>query len=165
MPDKGVASKPVAEPGQPVQKEAQLLFDIEKAIRQTGFQKQRNQKRATYIKLAVMLFSSAATVLLGWQGMQSEGTKIVLKNTAFVLSASVTLLTALEPFFNFRSFWVEHEVAQGRFIGLRADVDFYLPGSDPQSLDQKKLDDFHQKYQVIWDDLNKVWADNRRREK
>jgi len=98
-----------------------LRYAIEKAINQTGYQKLRNQKKASYIKLAAMLFSSAATVLLGLKGVGSEQ---VFKNIAFVFSASVTLLTALEPFFNFRSFWVEHEIAQGRFLGLRADLDF-----------------------------------------
>jgi hypothetical protein len=139
-----------------------LRYAIEKAINQTGYQKLRNQKRASYIKLAAMLFSSAATVLLGLKGVGSEQ---VFKNIAFVFSASVTLLTALEPFFNFRSFWVEHEIAQGRFLGLRADLDFYLAGSDAKHPDETKLAGFHQAYQKIWDDLNTVWAENRRREK
>jgi len=93
------------------------------------------------------------------------GSEQVFKNVAFVFSASVTLLTALEPFFNFRSFWVEHEIAQGRFLGLRADLEFYLAGLDSNHLDERKLDSFHQRYQEIWDDLNTVWAENRRREK
>lgn len=139
-----------------------LRYEIERAISQTGYQKLRNQKRASYIKLAAMFFSSAATVLLGLKGVGSEQ---IFKNMAFVFSASVTLLTALEPFFNFRSFWVEHEVAQGRFLGLRADLDFYLAGSDAKDPDETKLAGFHQTYQKIWDDLNTVWAENRRREK
>lgn len=135
---------------------------IEKAVNQTGYQKLRNQKRASFIKLAAMIFSSAATVLLGLKGVGSEQ---MFKNIAFVFSASVTLLTALEPFFNFRSFWVEHEIAQGRFLGLRADLEFYLAGLDSNHLDEGKLDTFHERYQKIWDDLNTVWAENRRREK
>ncbi len=138
-----------------------LRYEIEKAINQTGYQKQRNQKRASYIKLASMFFSSAATVLLGLKDVDAEQ---VFKNIAFVFSASVTLLTALEPFFNFRSFWVEHEIAQGRFLGLRADLEFYLAGPDAQHPDEK-LDVFHKTHQRIWDDLNTVWAENRRREK
>jgi len=38
---------------------------VQRAINQTGYQKWRNQKKASFIKLAAMLFSSAATVLLG----------------------------------------------------------------------------------------------------
>jgi hypothetical protein len=139
-----------------------LRHAIERAINQTGYQKLRNQKRASYIKLAAMLFSSAATVLLGLKGVGSEQ---VFKNVAFVFSASVTLLTALEPFFNFRSFWVEHEIAQGRFLALRADVEFYLAGSDAKHPNEDKLAGFHQTYQKIWENLNTVWAENRRREK
>jgi hypothetical protein len=97
--------------------------------------------------------------------LKGVGSEQIFKNIAFVFSASVTLLTALEPFFNFRSFWVEHEVAQGRFLGLRADLDFYLAGSDAKHRDETKLAGFHQTYQKIWDDLNTVWAENRRREK
>jgi len=56
-----------------------LRHAIERAINQTGYQKLRNQKRASYIKLAAMLFSSAATVLLGLKGVGSEQ---VFKNVA-----------------------------------------------------------------------------------
>lgn len=137
-----------------------LQNEIDRAIGQTGYQKLRNQRKATYIKLATLLFSTAATIFLGLKGLEPEQT---FKNIAFVFSASVTLLTALEPFFNFRSFWVEHEIAQGHFIGLSADLAFYLAGN-PQP-DANKLDEFHKTYNEIWAGLNAVWAENRRREK
>jgi hypothetical protein len=78
---------------------AALKHEIDRAIEQTGYQKLRNQRKATYIKLATLLFSTAATIFLGLKGLEPEQT---FKNIAFVFSASVTLLTALEPFFNFR---------------------------------------------------------------
>jgi hypothetical protein len=139
---------------------AALQAEIDRAINQTGYQKSRNQRKATYIKLATLFFSTAATILLGLKGLEPEQT---FKNIAFVFSASVTLLTALEPFFNFRSFWVEHEIAQGHFIGLSADLSFYMAGNPAP--DPKKLDEFHETYRKIWADLNAVWAENRRREK
>jgi len=47
---------------------------VQRAINQTGYQKWRNQKKASFIKLAAMLFSSAATVLLGrlWASVQER---------------------------------------------------------------------------------------------
>jgi hypothetical protein len=139
-----------------------LRNEIEGAIRQTGYNKWRNQKKATYIKLGTLVFSTAATILLGLKGLGAEES---FKNMAFALSASVTLLTALEPFFNFRSFWVEHEIAQGRFIGLRNDLEYYLAGADAMPPDEVRLTTFHDNYNKIWADLNAVWAENRRREK
>jgi len=102
--------------------------------------------------------------LLGLKGLRVGET---FKNIAFVFSAAVTLLSALEPYFNFRSFWVEHEIAQGRFLGLRADLDFYMAGTESNDRDDKlkKLEELHKEYQTIWNDLNNVWAENRRREK
>lgn len=139
-----------------------LRNEIQGAIERTGYNKWRNQKRATYIKLATLVFSTAATILLGLKGLSAEES---FKNIAFTLSASVTLLTALEPFFNFRSFWVEHEIAQGRFIGLRNDLEYYLAGPDAMPPDEVRLAAFHDSYNKIWADLNLVWAENRRREK
>jgi hypothetical protein len=139
-----------------------LRNEIQSAIEQAGYNKWRNQKKATYIKLATLVFSTVATILLGLKGFSAEDS---FKNIAFALSASVTLLTALEPFFNFRSFWVEHEIAQGRFIGLRNDLDYYLAGPDAMPPDEVRLAAFHDSYNKIWADLNAVWAENRRREK
>ena len=138
-----------------------LRYLVESAIDQTGYQKSVNKKRASFIKLAAMIFSTTATILLGLKGLRSEDT---FKNIAFVFSAAVTLLSALEPYFNFRSFWVEHEIAQGRFLGLRADLEFYMAGTESNDRDAE-LEKLHQEYQKIWNDLNAVWAENRRREK
>ena len=162
-------------------REEVLRHLVDRAIDQTGYQKFYNKKRATFIKLAALIFSTMATILLGLKGLQAEE---AFKNIAFVFSAAVTLLTALEPYFNFRSFRVEHEIAQGRFLGLRADLNFYMADTESTDRDEKleksekierleklhqeklkKLEELHKEYQKIWSQLNNVWAENRRREK
>lgn len=139
-----------------------LKSKLEDAIGQTGWQKTRNRQRASYTKVAAIFFSSIATVLLGLQiaGMESQ-----FKNIAFVFSALVTLLTALEPYFNFRALWVEHEFAQSRFLGLRDDLHYYLAGLDPGDINEDQITEFQRKYQNIWDELNKAWVEYRRKEK
>jgi len=162
-------------------REEVLRYLVDKAIDQTGYQKIYNKKRASFIKLATLIFSTTATILLGLKGLRAEDT---FKNIAFMFSAAVTLLTALEPYFNFRSFWVEHEIAQSRFLGLRADLNFYMADIESTDRDEeleksekisrleklhqeklKKLDELHLEYQKIWSELNNIWAENRRREK
>ena len=81
---------------------------------------------------------------------------------AFTLGAIVTVLNALEPFFNFRSLWVEHEEAVYRLYRLQDDFTFYLKGKQPKDLSQEKLEEFNQKYGQIWVDVSRRWLALRR---
>src|SRR5262249_54083860 len=53
-------------------REEVLRYLVEKAINQTGYQKFYNKKRASFIKLAALIFSTTATILLGLKGLQAE---------------------------------------------------------------------------------------------
>ena len=85
-----------------------------------------------------------------------------LRMIAFVLGAIVTMLTALEPFFNFRSLWVEHEEAVYHLYRLQDDFNFYLAGKQPAELSLAKLEEFNRRYGQIWVDLSERWLELRR---
>jgi hypothetical protein len=110
-----------------------------------------NKMWAGLIKITSVLFSALITVLLGFQISGFDG---ILKNTAFVLGAIVTLLNALEPFFNYRALWVESEVALAGLQSLRDDVHFYLAGRDPVNLEVDTLHCFLERYKTIWNSYN-----------
>jgi hypothetical protein len=123
-----------------------------------GQKRLKNQSRASVIKLAMIVLSGVATILLG---LQIAGFEPMFNNIAFVLTSIVTLLTAIEPFFNYRALWVEHELAKAQFHRLKDEVEFYIAGTTPDSLSMEKLDYFHQKYQDIWNRLSNSWIDHR----
>lgn len=138
-----------------------LSKQIETAIAHTKENKRKNQRRASYIKIATVLLSGIATVLLG---LQIQGYEAAFRSYAFILGALVTVLTALEPFFNFRALWVEHEAALADFHRLKDKFVFYLVGAEPDRLDEKRLEQLHQEYQQIWNRLNRTWIEYRRSE-
>ena len=132
---------------------------VEESIQDVRRKKRNFQMRASIVKVTIILFAGLATILLGLQVAAFEGT---LKQVAFVLGAIVTMLTALEPFFNYRSLWIEHELALAGFYRIRDDLAFYLSGVRPDDLDAKMLKKFHDQYQAVWEQLSSAWIGYRR---
>jgi len=81
------------------------------------------------------------------------------------LTALITLLSALEPFFNFRALWVEHEIALWKFYRLRDKIDFYLAGNKPEKMSMEEIISFHAEFQTIWNDLSQSRFNYRKQEK
>jgi hypothetical protein len=141
------------------QKADWLAKKIRESIADTRRNKKRNQNRASYIKIAIVFLSSAVTVLLG---LQVAGMEQSFQQVAFILGAVVTLLNALEPFFNFRNLWIEHEIALAGFHRLEDKLEFYLVGLGSNALDLDQLEQFHDEYQAIWRNFGKAWISYRR---
>ncbi|MFM7235725.1 MAG: SLATT domain-containing protein [Cyanobium sp.] len=90
---------------------------LEESIKDIRRKRKMNRQRATFIKLLILCLSGGATVLLGLDiGMNAQ---LPMKNLAFAFTASVTVLNALEPFFNYRALWVEHERANASLYQLK----------------------------------------------
>jgi hypothetical protein len=124
--------------------------------------RQINRRKASYIKVVVTLFSATATILLG---LQIANLDSLFKSIAFILTALVTTLSALEPFFNFRSLWVEHEIALWKFYRLRDKLEFYLAGISPEEANMDKINSFYNEFQSIWNDLSTSWVSYRKQDK
>src|ERR1035441_6763155 len=106
--------------------------EVDRSIKHVQHNRTKNQNRASVIKVAIVSFSMLATILLGLQiGLRSEA---YFKQIAFVSGAFVTALTALEPFFNFRALWVEHELALARFYRIKSGLEFYISGTKAEEL-------------------------------
>lgn len=135
---------------------------IAESIQHASTNRRDNRRKASLIKTATVLFSGIATILLG---LQITGFEKYFKDIAFVLGATVTLLNALEPYFNYRALWVEHEIALSRFHRLRDELDFYLAGVEPNTLNDERLNEIYTKYQDVWADLSTAWIQHRKREK
>lgn len=124
--------------------------------------RKENRRKASIVKVMTLVFSSLATILLG---IQLKETDTILKNAAFIFSASVTLLNALEPFFNFRSLWIEHEQSLAQMYRLQNDFDFYLAGRKKEEIDENKIEKLRERYEEIWNNLNQNYINYRKSEK
>lgn len=133
---------------------------------QEGLDRSRKRKRefktkASVIKIATVFLSGLMTVLLGLQIQNYEDR---FKMTAFILGAIVTVLNALEPFFNFRSLWIEHEETTYRLYRLQDDFTFYLKGKRPEELSLERIEEFNKLYAQIWVDVSRRWLELRHSE-
>lgn len=135
---------------------------INDAIKKVRATRQDNRRKASYIKLAATFCSGGATVLLG---LKIPNLEPQLKDIAFVLTALITLLSALEPFFNFRALWIEHEVALWKFHRLKDKIEYWLAGNNHESMNMEDIDSFQNEFQTIWDDLSQSWINYRKQEK
>jgi hypothetical protein len=69
--------------------------------------------------------------------------------------AAVTVLGALETFFNWRSRWVLMEETQYRLNRLRDEMDYYLVVTPQASMRREDLDRFFQEQQLVWSDVSR----------
>ena len=76
--------------------------------------------------------------------------------------ALVTVIGALEGFYNWRSRWILMEEAQYRLNRLRDDMDFYLVTTGSDELSRDRLRDFFVDQQAIWSDVSRRWIEFRR---
>jgi uncharacterized membrane protein len=139
-----------------------LQAKVDEAIKKVRGNRRDNRRKASLIKLTTTFCSATATILLGLKVPNLESQ---FKDIAFVLTALITLLSALEPFFNFRALWVEHEIALWKFYRLRDKIDFYLAGNKPEKTSMDEINSFHAEFQTIWDDLSQSWINYRKQEK
>lgn len=120
-----------------------------------------NQFRATNIKVFILCLSGGATLLLGLDlGQVAE---LPLKNLAFAFSSIVTVLNALEPFFNYRALWVEHERANAAFFAVKDRLSFYVAGKSDDDLRADDVARLYAEYEAVWTALNQAWSTQRQK--
>ncbi|WP_327678719.1 DUF4231 domain-containing protein [Kitasatospora sp. NBC_00458] len=118
--------------------------------------KRRFRRSSTVLKVTTLSLSAASTIILGLQSLN------VWAGLAFALVACVTLLGAIEPFFNWRSRWVLMEETQYRFQRLADDLEFLLDSTPADELTHDGLRPAFQEYQGVWADLSRNWLEQRR---
>ncbi len=144
-----------------LQEKSQFLkLKIEQSIESSRKNKRINRKKASNIKVIILSFSGLATILLG---LQIAGVEKYFKEIAFVLGALVTILNAIEPYFNFRELWVEHEASSARFHRLKDRIDFYLSGCKTENLNAQVIYKFFEDYNDIWIDVSRSWISHRKK--
>jgi hypothetical protein len=120
--------------------------------------KRKNQYRffASLVKLLSLALSATATVILGLQDLNFWA------GLAFSMVALVTVINAIEPFFNWRSRWVLMEEAQYRFYRLEDDLNYLIAKTNREAIQLENVDGLYERYSLIWDELSLRWLEHRR---
>lgn len=111
---------------------------------------------AIFIRLVALGLSGAATIILGLS--QLSGTAAL----GFALSAVVTLVTALEPFFNFRSRWVSADEALARWHRAEEELTLYTATRLDSALTIDAIAQFDQMRRDEWSRFSQDWLSDRR---
>ena len=91
-------------------------------------------------RITTVLFSAMITVLLGLRGV--EGIANRNANIALILGALITVISAADAFFDFRSLWVRKQVLYRNLQELERDLGFYISGLDEGEIDAEKISEY-----------------------
>ncbi|PKN48135.1 MAG: hypothetical protein CVU59_00205 [Deltaproteobacteria bacterium HGW-Deltaproteobacteria-17] len=129
-----------------------------------SFQRKRgqNKKKAFLVYLGATAISAVVTVLLGLQGIPDD--KVVyIRNIALILSATVTLLTGFDTFFNHRALWVRYTQTATLLLGLQAKLD-YLSADEGREIPESEVDQLFEEMQRVLTETNRWWQNQRAEE-
>ena len=118
--------------------------------------KARFRRSASRARIVTLALTAASTVVLGIQAIPNR-TAIALPMVALV-----TLISALEPFFNWRSRWVLMEETQYRLNRIRDEMDYYIVTTPTSGLDRGRLHKFFTDQQDVWNDVSRRWIEVRK---
>lgn len=141
-----------------IKKAEWLIERIQVSIDSVSNKRKKNQIKASILKISTLILSGGTTILIGLFSIYDVNE---LKSLALIFSTSITLSTAIEPFFNFRSLWIEHEDAKAKFILLLDRIKYYREGKDTLKVSQ--IDEFLEEYLNIWANLSNNWIKERKK--
>ncbi len=118
--------------------------------------RQRWATGAIAIRLLALGLSGTATILLGLSNLSGPAA------WGFGLSALVTLITALEPFFNFRSRWVSADEALARWHRAEEELTFYVANASVEELSADEVVRFDEMRRDEWARFSQDWLSERR---
>ena len=129
-----------------------LLGQITRGHEYARSRKHRFRWKSVTVRLTTLVLSAVSTIILGLQNLDPW------TGTAFALVAVVTVVSALEPFFAWRSLWVLMEDASHRFHRLEDDLSYYIASTPAGEVDAERVREMFEQYQAIWDSLSSRWS-------
>ncbi len=140
----------------PTETAGHLLEKIRQGNVYARSRKKRFRLASSALKVLTLSLSAASTIILGLQNLNFWA------GLAFALVAVVTLLGAVESFFNWRSRWVLMEEAQHRFQRLADDLEYLVASTPTAGLTHDRLQPIFDQYQGVWAHLSERWLQERR---
>jgi hypothetical protein len=132
-----------------------LRAELNKQQERFARRRQRDKRKAFTLQMATVTLSASITVLLGLR--LTAGIQQTLANVALALGALVTVLAAMEAFFNHRGLWISRTVTVRRLEELRRHVDYKLAGLSDGEISPQLVDELLAELDHIVADDNKSW--------
>ncbi|MDL5485945.1 SLATT domain-containing protein [Microbacterium wangruii] len=149
-------SRPLTPGMAPLEAAEGLLRSLAEARSYAQARRRTWSRWSTGIRLLMFTVSALATITLGLATTDAWG------KVGFVLSALVTSLTALEPFFNWRSRWVDADEALAGWYDVEEDLRRLVETSPEAALTHSEVERLYKRYRKIWNDWSASWVSARR---
>jgi hypothetical protein len=136
---------------------AELLHGwIDDAIGYSKRKRRDFRSAASLVKIATLVLSAASTIILGVQNLD------FWTGVGFALVATVTVVSAVEPFFNWRSRWVLMEEQLLRLYRLEEDLTMLVARTPAGAMTDEMVDEYHDAYREIRNSTSQRWLEFRR---
>lgn len=113
----------------------------------------REKNKAFTLKILAVVFAASITILLGIN-ISNELVTNLFRNVALALGAVISVLNAVEAFYDHRSLWINSTITYTRLLELKRDLKLFSTGTDQGDLDPdefKKMADRLDR--ILGDDL------------
>jgi hypothetical protein len=132
-----------------------LQTELDNAISRVSQKRDRERNRAFTWKVLSVSFAAAITVLLG---LQVNGILMgTFRNIALILGATITVLNAVEAFYDERSLWINRTITLTSLYTLKRDTTFYALNPAQGEEHVKTLNLFKQRFDQINENEMKSW--------
>jgi hypothetical protein len=132
-----------------------LRAELDRQQQRFARRRRRDKRKSFALQMATVALSATITVLLGLR--VAAGLQRTLANLALVLGALVTVLAALEAFFNHRGLWVSRTITVRRLEELRRQVDYQLAGLADGEVQPAVLDGLLARLEQILAEDQQAW--------
>jgi hypothetical protein len=133
----------------PHQVAVRLQGQVSDGITWARRRKAKFRRSASGIRMVSLVLAVSSTIILGLQQLN------FWTGLAFSFVAVGTLVSAVEPFFNWRSRWILMEEAQYK-------LEYYLMKTPAADVTLGDLDPFFERLQGVWTETSERWLAYRR---
>jgi Protein of unknown function (DUF4231) len=118
--------------------------------------KAKFRRSASGIRILSLVLAVSSTIILGLQQLN------FWTGLAFSFVAVGTLVSAVEPFFNWRSRWILMEEAQYKLRRIQEELEYYLMKTPAADVTLDDLDPYFERLQGVWTETSERWLAYRR---
>jgi hypothetical protein len=140
----------------PRQVAVRLQGQVSDGITWARRRKAKFRRSASGIRIVSLVLAVASTIILGLQQLN------FWTGLAFSFVAVGSLVSAVEPFFNWRSRWILMEEAQYKLRRLQDELEYYLMKTPVADVADDDLDPFFERLQGVWTETSERWLAYRR---
>jgi len=129
-----------------------LKNQLEGTIKSLYDRRGDNRKKAFRLQIATTVLSSISTIVLG---LKIEGREEHTRIFALIVSSLITVITAIDAFYNHKRLWLTYADSLNAMYSLRYELNYRL--SAPAEITADELNRFRDRYQLILNANNEKW--------